>query len=369
MPIKLFVDCHAFDQKLRQGITTYLAGLYQAAVKLDFPVEYYFAACSPEHLEPIFGTGKHIHYLRYQTHSKYQRLLFEIPALIQREKIDYAHFQYIVPFRKTCKEIVTLHDILFCDFPEQFSWKYRMSKSLLFRWSAKRADVLLTVSNYSKQRISQLWNIPESEITVTPNAVSEEWCKPPAADAALTAGMPFSKYILFVSRIEPRKNHALLLRCFRELELWKQGIGLVFIGAPAEKSQAFEEEMQKLPKEASAFVVMKHNVPFAELRRWYAGTALFVFPSLAEGFGIPPLEAGMSGVPCLCSNQTAMSDFDFLGEGMFDPKEPGALKNKISDFFSGNLKLPDNEMIRKKITDSFSWKKSAEVLLSEIIQW
>ena len=366
MNIKLLVDCHSFDHAIRQGITTYLTGLYQAAVQIDSPLEYYFASYHPEKLEPIFGRGRNIHYLQYTTENKYLRLISEIPHLIRRENLDYAHFQYIAPLRKCCREVITLHDILFCDFPEQFSWKYRFSKTLLFKRSVKRADILLTVSNYSRERIAELWKIPAEKIIVTPNAVSSEWLQPVHKTLLQQNAFPFKKYFLYVSRIEPRKNHVLLLRCWLEQKLWKRDIGLVFIGAPAEKSKELDSELANLPADAKKYSVLLSNVDHSELRKWYAGADLFIFPSLAEGFGIPPLEAGMSGIPCLCSNQTAMSDFNFFGNGLFDPRNPEELKMKIQAFLDGTLVLPESSKIQTIIRQRYDWRKSAEILLESI---
>ena len=366
MPIKLFVDCHAFDHSLRQGITTYLTGLYQAAVQKESPLEFYFASCRPELLEPLFGTGKNIHYLKYSSQNKYVRLIFEIPRMIRKWGIDYAHYQYISPLWKKCREIVTLHDILFCDFPDQFSWKYRLSKGFLFRRSAKRADILLTVSDYSRDRIIKHWGIAPEKITVTPNAVSPEWGGRAKAAAPIPENFPFRRYLLYVSRIEPRKNHALLLTCYRDLALWKKKIGLVFIGAPAEKDRRLENVLTTLPEEAEPYVRFLGNVDYGDLRKWYAGAELFVFPSVAEGFGIPPLEAGMCGIPCLCSDQTAMSDFDFFGNGLFDPSDPDELRRKLELFFSEGLSLPEPEKIRSEIRKRYDWLNAADVMIQAI---
>ncbi len=365
--VRILVDCHAFDQPMRQGITTYLAGLYREAVLMAPEMDFCFAAENINTLKSVFGNAPNAGYIKLGKRGRFMRLAYEFPRLIEQGKFDYAHFQYTAPLVKRCREIITMHDILFCDFPQLFSMKYRISKKMLFRCSARRADILLTVSDYSKQRIAANWNINKYKIRVTPNAVGRQWELPPSA--VQTEGKtkyPFSRYILFVSRIEPRKNHAGLLRCFRELQLWKRGIGLIFVGADAEKYDELSMEKSMLSSMAEPFVVRYRNLDETMLRSIYAGADLFVYPSLAEGFGIPPLEAAVSGIPCLCSDRTAMHDYDFFGNGLFDPGNNGELKCKISDFFDGKLKLPDVNEVKKMVMGKYSWESSAQILIDAV---
>ena len=366
MSIRLLVDCHAFDDDFRQGITTYIAGLYGAAVKKARDIDFYFASRTPESLEPLFGRGSNVHYISLASGGRIKRLIGEFPSIIKKAKIDYAHFQYISPLIKSCREIITLHDILFCDYPQFFSLKYRISKSFWFKRSARRADVLLTVSNYSKSRISELWNIPEKRITVTPNAVASDWYDVQKNIDTKDLNIPFPRYILCVGRLEPRKNYALMLKCFRDLRLWEQGIGLIFAGHPAEKCARTQDELSKLPPEGKKYVRFLKAVDDCMLKQLYLNASLFVFPSYAEGFGIPPLEAGVLEVPCLCSNVSAMADFDFFGEGYFSPYAPEQLKEKLSMFFNGKLRLPPTDSIRETIRQRYSWSNSADVLISAV---
>ena len=366
MSIRVLVDCHAFDDDFRQGITTYISGLYGAAVKQAEKIDFYFASRSPEKLEPLFGQGENVHYFKLCARGRFRRLIGEFPQLIKKANIDYAHFQYISPLVKSCREIVTLHDILFCDFPQYFSLKYRLSKGFWFRRSAKRADILLTVSNYSKIKISELWKIPEARIIVTPNAVASDWYEVKKSIGPCCLGLPFDHYVLYVGRLEPRKNHALMVKCFRELRLWERNIGIVFAGHQAARCVQLQNELNRLPQEAEKFVRFWEGVDDKMLKQLYLNASLFVFPSLAEGFGIPPLEAGVLEVPCLCSDSTAMNDFDFFGAGRFSPYEPEQLKGKLFAFFNGDLRLPSARSIRETIKQRYSWSYSSEVLLSAV---
>ncbi|MBF6607921.1 MAG: glycosyltransferase, partial [Flavobacterium sp.] len=155
--VRIFVDCHVFDGA-PQGTTTYLHGLYSALIK-NKKFTFYFAAHNLAALRTIFGTHENVVYLRYRSSNKFYRLLIDTPRLIRKNAIDFAHFQYVVPPIKRCKYIVTVHDVLFMDFPQYFPLTYRLKNKWLFKTSAKFSDVVLTVSNYSKRQIEKHFNI------------------------------------------------------------------------------------------------------------------------------------------------------------------------------------------------------------------
>src|SRR5690606_30269482 len=139
-----------------------------------------------------------------------------------------------------------------------------------------------------------------------------------------------SNFILFVSRIEPRKNHLLLLEKYLKLELYKRGIALVLIGQESVAVPALKFRLQNLSNEQRRYIHWIRQVDQQDLRAFYAACSLFVYPSKAEGFGIPPLEAAMCGAPVLCSASSAMKSFDFFMPYMFDPENPQEFENKLA---------------------------------------
>ena len=91
---------------------------------------------------------------------------------------------------------------------------------------------------------------------------------------------------------------------------------------------------------------------------WYKAASLFVYPAVAEGFGIPPIEAGATGIPCVCSNRTAMGDFKFFNDNLVDPMNLDNLKNQIIK----NLKQQDKGLlseIQKQIYSTYNWRSIA----------
>ncbi|SNR49866.1 Glycosyltransferase involved in cell wall bisynthesis [Lutibacter agarilyticus] len=350
--MKILVDAHIFD-KSYQGTASYIKGLYSELVKVE-GFEISLCANNIEKLKIIFKDPR-FKFVKLKSTSKWQRLIFEIPKIIKENKYDYAHFQYVTPIIKGCKYINTIHDLLFLDFKQYFPWKYRIKNWVLFYLSAFRSDILLTVSEYSKQDLIKKFNLPKNKIFVTPNAVDIY------IGDYLDIKMKYNlnKYILYVSRFEPRKNHSKLLAAFYNLSLDKQGYELVFVGS---KTEAIEiETFNELKKEVNLLdnnskVKFFENLNWEELHSFYHYAECFVFPSLAEGFGIPPIEASLNNTKVVCSNQTAMEDFSFF-KYRFNPNNEGEIEEALS------LCLNDNdypfEEINKSVIAKYNWNKIA----------
>ncbi len=359
--MRLLIDCHCFDDGESQGINTYIRELYKALIPMVKDITFIFAAQNIHKIKSIFGDINNVEYLQLGNHNKYYRLAIEYPKLIRNNKIDFAHFQYTSPLIKNCKTIVTLHDILFEDFPLEFPISYRISKHLLFKISAKKADILLTVSDYSKNRIVQKYNIPESMVFVTHNGVNKDFY---CIDKSKAVDIIYNKYgirdyILYVSRFEPRKNQQALLRAYKSMNLNKRGYELVFIGVKSLACDAFDTELSTCDDEMTKHIHCLQDIPYEELKNWYAGASLFVYPSKAEGFGIPPLEAAASLIPTICNNQTAMSDFDFFSPYHIDTSNQQNLEAIIESILS---EVPSENFLKEiqsHVYIRYSWDKIA----------
>lgn len=349
MKIKILVDAHIFDHSF-QGTATYIEGLYNALVK-DDSFEIVLCAQDINKLKALFVDTK-FKFIQLKSESKYRRLLYEIPSIIKREKIDYAHFQYITPLKKHCKFINTIHDLLFLDYPQYFPWSYRVLKKYLFKISAKKSDLVFTVSEFSKRQLVEHFKLDSKKVYITPNAVT------PIKNPIKAIDEEILPYILCVGRFEPRKNQIQLLEAYRDLKLSQKKYKLVFIGSKKEKLEIdyFNELKSRIEPDIESFVFFKENLTKEELYGYYENASVFVFPSLAEGFGIPPLEAGALGTKVICSNQTAMKDFDFF-KYSFDPNN-----EKLRDIIE--VALEDQEYpykeIQTRISEKYNWDSLAK---------
>lgn len=363
--IKLFVDGHWFDEPY-QSTGVFLKGLYNELID-DDRFEIYFAAANIEQLKTAFNNSDKIKYLPFKSHSKYYRLAIDAPHLIERYKIDISHFQYTTPLVKKSREIVTIHDLLFKEFKDLFPWSYRITKDFLFKRSAKRSDLITTVSKYSADSIIKHYKISPQKIKVIPNGISSDFFVDYDENDLpdVTKKYNLNKYILGINRIEPRKNHISLLKSYVELALWKKDIKLVLIGRQDIKVPELESYLNHLPAHVQKNILWLRNVNFTELLSFYKNASLFVYPSIAEGFGIPPLEAAALKTKTLCSNATAMADFSFFGNDLFDPTNIKELSHKIL------TKLEENNITRRNeiahiIRDNYKWENIASDFASTV---
>ncbi len=360
-PLNILIDCHVFDQSL-QGTTTYIKGMYIELIKNKSNTFYF--ACNSYNLEEIFGKHENVHYINYKTKNKFYRILIELPQIIKKNKIDYAHFQYIVPPIKKCKYIVSLHDVLFLDYPEYFPFIYKVSKKILYKFSAKNSDIVLTVSEFSKKRIEHHFKI--ENIYITPNAVEKcfyECYNKVEVQQMVLEKFGIKNYFLFVSRWEPRKNHHLLLKVFVENEYYKN-YNLVFLGDEAIQNKSYNNYYQLLSNDIKEKIYKLNKINFQDLLLINRAARLSVYPSIAEGFGIPPLESIACGIPTVCSNTTAMADFDFISDCLFNPLDSLDLNSKII------IALKDTNLNEKKekVFNKYKWSLAAKEVEKAILE-
>lgn len=366
--MKIFVDAYILNKE-PQGTKTYIKELYKEFSILNPDVNIYLGCFNDNALKEEFKFFKNIYFINLKSKNRVYRMVYEIPKLIKKHQFNFAHFQYVIPFLKSknCKYIVTIHDLLFNDFKDYFSWLYRIKRNFLFKKSAKRADFLVTVSNYSKERIKEQYKLQNKEIYITPNGVGsiffEVYDKQKSIEYVRNK-FNVENYILYVSRVEPRKNQQLLLKSFIELE--DKELKLVFLGKKTLKNKKLNDKIYNISKEDKKRIFFFEDIEGLDLVEFYRAAKVFVYPSLAEGFGIPPIEAGALKVPVLCSNKTAMKEFTFFKPYHINIKDQSLFQEKLTHFLSNYSTLKVNET-SNFIKENYTWKNAA-IVLTKIVK-
>lgn len=367
--MKFLVDCHCFDFPIPQGINTYLCGLYSALIPMAQDIEFVLAANNTDRLKAIFGEADNIFYVQIPHEGSLKRLVSVFPALIKKHGIDIAHFQYVAPFIKKCKTVVTLHDILFMDFPDYFPFTYKLTKGLMFRYAATHADMLLTVSDYSRKRIAAHYHIPEDTIMVTPNAVTDRFSSVSRVNAQnyVKEQYGIDNYIFYVSRLEPRKDQYGLIKAYAESQLAKQGFYLVIAGEESIKDVRIGTLMAQIPSDVKSMIRFLHGIDDTSLIYLFKGASLFVYPSKAEGFGIPPLEAAVAEIATICNNATAMSSFDFFGHRLIDTSHTECLSQAMVDTLKNPPSEQELKQIHSDVMNRYNWETIAKSFHAELL--
>jgi glycosyltransferase involved in cell wall biosynthesis len=369
--IKLFVDAHVFDKEF-QGAQTFIRELYTRLLADHPDLDIYFGTNNMANIGTIFPDLPKANILPYKRRSiSLLRFVYDIPALIKKHQFDFAHFQYIAPKnRPGCKYVVTLHDVLFNDYKHDFSYLYRSSRNILFGNSIKRAHIKTTVSAYSQHRICNYYNIPDTDVHIVQNGVNDSLIKfqnsKQEAVEIIKRKFGIHNFILYASRVEPRKNQLLLFNKYLKLELYKLGIALVFIGKESIKIPALTQLIQGLSDEQKKLFHWIKQVDQPDLAAFYRACRLFVYPSKAEGFGLPPLEAAICGVPVLCSSATAMKSFHFFEPYMFDTANEKDLERKLLLMIHSPPSDSFTAKVAKQVQQQYNWKKSSNIFYNLI---
>ena len=354
--LRIFVDGHCFDKEY-QGTQTFVRELYTELA--NYPgVDTYFGVRNTQKLLKALPFLKPSQILTYRNQRfPLQRMFFDIPRIIKNNNFHFAHFQNISPFSKNgCKYIVTLHDVLFKDFKNQFPFIFRTVRHILFKKSIQTADLKTTVSLYSAERIKKHYKISPDSLFLIPNGVNrKETLSKKASINFISTKYKIENFILVVSRIEPRKNQELILDVYSELALEDRNIPLVFIGKNSISNPGFRRKVNQNQK-----VHWIEQVEAFDLAAFYKACRLFIYPSKAEGFGIPPLEAAMHEVPVLCSNKTALKEFSFFEPYSFDPGNIDGLKEKIIQMLDHPPSHGELSQLARDIENKYGWQLSAK---------
>jgi len=162
--------------------------------------------------------------------------------------------------------------------------------------------------------------------------------------------------MLYISRIEPRKNQYQLLKLFAENKEINTKYQLVFVGKKSLQTTKFDLYYESLSEDLKNKIVYIEQVPNQELVNFYRAASFFVYPTLFEGFGIPILEAAACKIPSLCNDKTAMQDFDFLSPYLVNFEDQN-INQIFNDFV---LKNQSNLVeIKKKVQNEYTWTISA----------
>lgn len=283
------------------------------------------------------------------------RLLFPSGA-------DVTHFfNYIVPPGVKGRVIDTIHDLSYLICPETLDSRNLKRISANIERSVERSDAIVTVSENTRRDIVSLLGVPEEKIRVIYNGVSPFGLATPAETLRAKFGLP-RDYILYVGNLEPRKNVERLIRAYAKLKR-EAGIPhrLVLAG---QKGWLYDGIFRAVGDEKlEDDVLFTDYVGEADKAALYRDAALFVFPSLYEGFGIPPLEAMAAGTPVACSNASSLPEVTGGAALLFDPTDTDAMAQAMYRL------LTDRELREAKISlgktraARFSWDRSAAELM------
>lgn len=217
--------------------------------------------------------------------------------------------------------VVTIHDVAFKTFTDMYHWQDRQIYDLKWRYAIRHANHIIAISECTKRDILRFYDVPEEKISVVYQPVSPEYYSP-------TTASPEGEepYALYVGSVNSRKN---LLGAVKALELLPESvrIPLYIVGNGREYKREVEAYIEA--HNLQRWCVWLSGVYSDELRRLYAGARLFVYPSFYEGFGLPVVEARLSGCPVITSNISSLPEAAGEHALIVDPSDTRAISQAM----------------------------------------
>jgi len=256
------------------------------------------------------------------------------------------------------RALTVIHDAIVYRMPERFSRPYRTLHQTLGRWLARYSRIA-TVSEFSRGELSAVLGVPSGEIVIAPNGGNHIARTTPDTGVLATLGVERNQYFLFVGSPAPHKNLAMALEAFSFAA--PEGMRFVIVGAA--KAKVFGDGLTDVPEN----VVVAGRLTDEEIAALYENAAAFVFPSLYEGFGIPPLEAMVHNCPVLASAIPSCIEVCADAALFFDPQDISALAHLLGLVADGEVDRDALIAAGHRRAETFSWAKSAQYLLEAIL--
>lgn len=266
------------------------------------------------------------------------------------------------------KSIPIIYDLSYEKYAEFAEPRNQQFLSEQVRKAASRADQIITISENSKREIASFYHVSPKKIDVCYPAVDRDhFYRQSHEDIAKTLKKYDlkEKYILFVGNIEPRKNLKNLLLAYEKLPVGvRKQHSLLLVGAKGWQDEEIFETIERLQARGDTIQMPSHRVEDVDLPAIYSGASVFVYPSIYEGFGIPPLEAMACGVPVIASNNSSLPEACGSAALLVEADSVDQICSSINSVL-GNTTLSERCIYKGyRQVEVFSWESSANKLLN-----
>ncbi|MEW6536128.1 MAG: glycosyltransferase family 1 protein [Candidatus Auribacterota bacterium] len=354
MPKHIIIDARVCDGRVH-GISRVSEQLLKHLLALDDDHRYTIL-CANDYCDSILPVKSNVSL--YMTDAKLYSLReqIDLPRVLNTLKPDLFYSPtFTAPYFAPCPVLVHIHDLIPMIFPAFFPFKYKPYYRFIVKPLARKADRIITCSENSRADIARLCRVDAGKISVVYNAgFTPDEQKRQCSVEGLRPG-----YVLFVGNEMPHKNFINAVHAYAKARFRITGRFIQMAAVGISKDFYKQSEVKSIPD----IYCMKY-VPPGELLSLYENASALFFPSLYEGFGIPPVEAMMHGVPVVSSNCSSIPEV--LGDA-YTAVDP----NDVDSMADGLYNTIENNELRKRLekkgfeqVKKYSWTKSAEKLLT-----
>ena len=349
------------------GIGTYIRNLLRQLSRLDTSTEFVLL-CRPEDREGLATLGENFRSIA-ETAAPYSLSeQVRVPFALRREKVSLFHApHYVLPPLVPCRSVVTIHDCIHLMFPQYLPNLAALAYARAsIRMAARRATRVMTVSESSKRDILRFVDTEPGKIDVIYNSYDERFGVEPLEEDVVRVRERFQlhdEFILYAGNVKPHKNLERLIQAFDLVR--RRGLDhvkLVIIGDEVSKYAALRRAVHR--HQLHQYVRFLGYLPETTLAVMYRLAGVFVFPSLYEGFGLPPLEAMASGTPVVTSNVSSLPEVAGDAAILVDPYDPHAIADGIATVLTDEATRRELRSKGLRRASEFSWEASVRRIRS-----
>jgi glycosyltransferase involved in cell wall biosynthesis len=281
-----------------------------------------------------------------------------LPRLARRHRIDLLHsLGTSAPARPGVVSVVTIHDVIYARHPEAHTLPMRLGMRLIVPLAARGADRVITISHAAATEIADVLSVPPERIDVIHEGGRPIGPATPEPQLRRRLGLGNAPLVLSVSARRPHKNLPRLLEAFARVRADPAPL-LVLPGYET----PFEDDLRHSARELGVDDQIRFLgwVSDEDLEGLYAAATCFVFPSLAEGFGLPVLEAMQRGVPLACSTASSLPEVAGEAARYFDPLDVADMASAIGDLLESPEKRREMVSAGHRRARLFSWERAAQ---------
>lgn len=344
------------------GIETRVRNLIRCLPMVDPDGEYTLFLSPPLPADPIAGSAR-MRKVTVGSSNAIVRNSVTFPLALARNRVDAVHVQLAAPFICPTRIVVTVDDLIFERYPQFFTRAVTQQFRALVPLTIRRASAVITPSEYAKNEIVRRYGTSPDKITVARNAVDPVFSLIDDEQSLLSVRERYGtseRFILAVGNLEPRKNLRTLIAAYVQLRKQdKIDHRLVLVGKQAwlfddifvaARESGYEKDL-----------IFTDYVSTADLVALYNAADVFVFPSIAEGFGIPILEAMACGTPVVSSNSTCLPEVVGDAGILVDVMDVMGYANAIDRIVNDRDLSADLAVHGQARCKQFSWEESARI--------
>jgi glycosyltransferase involved in cell wall biosynthesis len=331
--LRVGIDIHSIGSQ-KGGNETYYRELVKEIIRFPCDHAFFLYYTDARASQQIVASERFILKPLRPSH-RILRIPFTLPWRVRNDRLDVFHAQFIVPPFLKCKTVTTIPDIAYELVPQFFPAHQRAWLKMLVRESAKRADHIITVSEYSKRDLIQAYGVSSEKITVTYEGAGDEFVPLDRDKAKEHLACKYGingNFILYLGRLQARKNLARVVESYARV--LKSGLRykLVLAGKQDSLFQPVLSRIRELKLEND--ILLPGYVQAEDVPIFFNAAEVFIYPSFYEGFGLPVMEAMACGTPVITSRGSSLEEVAGAGALLVDPMDEASIAEALTEVLS-----------------------------------